>query len=168
MTPIWQENRSCPLSRFSINIYGTSCFITLCALRLHFYFLKIQKQKKNLEKVLRWKKSQPLPGTKAPAWSLTSVVRQFRPKSVSLLLLSPCLPFGFLVFLQFKCEKQQSPAQEQSMPECCRSVTGNASNCAPRSPGTALGHTCGMEPGHRDGGIFIRPEDTLHTENKWS
>lgn len=129
-----------------------------------FISSKHRNRRKTWKRFSDGKQSQSLPGTKAPAWSLTSVVWQFRPKSVSLLLLSPCLPLGFLDFLQCECEEQQSTAQQQSMPECCSSVTGNASNPAPRSPRTALGHTCGMEPGHRDGGIFIRPENTSQAE----
>lgn len=82
MTPIWQENRSCPLLRFSINIYGTSRFITLHPLRLHFYFLKIQKQRKTWERFWDEKMSRSSSGTKAPAWRQTSETWQFGPKTV--------------------------------------------------------------------------------------
>lgn len=39
----------------------------LHALRLHFYFLKTQKQKKNLEKVLRWKTVSAFAWYKGPS-----------------------------------------------------------------------------------------------------
>lgn len=152
MTPIRQENRSCPLLRFSINIYGTSRFITLHPLRLHFYFLKIQKQRKTWERFWDEKMSRSSSGTKAPAWRQTSEHGNSGPRQstkkclVSLLQLlphpTPRLLFGFLIFLQFECEEQQSTAQEQSMSGCCRSVTGNARNSVPKSPGTsALWHS---------------------------
>lgn len=134
--------------------------------QITFLFLKKHRnRRKTWKRFSDRKQSQPLPGTKAPAWSLTSVMWQFRPKSVSLLLLSPCLPFGFLVFLQCECEEQQSTAQEQSMPECCRSVTGNASTPpCPQVSWNCSGAHMRRKPGHRDGGIFIRPENTSRVE----
>lgn len=113
-------------------------------------------------------------GTKAPAWRQTSEHGNSGPRQstkkclVSLLQLLPHptlrLLFGFLIFLQFECEEQQSTAQEQSMSGCCRSVTGNARNSVPQVSwnicSVALSpHTLGIKPGHRDGGIFIKPKN---------